>query len=148
MRTIGAVLCVVAVCAVGLGAQSGEKTTKTKITIKDGKDVSVTGCVEKMKMDGSDYMLTNVADKDGTMHSYILITDDVDLSKHVGHRVVIEGKAADRGDGKVKTETKTKTKVEHGDDKETNTKSEVSGDLTHAPYLGVKSVKMIAASCP
>jgi hypothetical protein len=147
MKLIGATLCAVAVCAVGLGAQSSEQTTKTKITIKDGKEVSVTGCVQAMA-DGAQYVLTNVADKTGAMHSYILVSEDVDLSKHVGERVVISGKAADRGDGKVETETKTKTKVEHGDDKETHSKAEVSGDLAHMPYLGVKSVKMIAASCP
>ena len=33
--------------------------------------------------------------------------------------MTIEGKVADKGDGKVKVETKTKTKVEDGDDKET-----------------------------
>jgi hypothetical protein len=46
------------------------------------------------------------------------------------------------------TETKTKIKQEHGENKETHGKSEVSGDLANLPYLGVRSVKMIAASCP
>ena len=93
-------------------------------------------------------MLTNVADKTGALHSYMLVSDEDNLSKHVGHRVQIDGKAADRGDGKVQTETKTTMKVDHGDDKETKAKSEVKGDLDGLPYLGVKSVKMIAASCP
>jgi hypothetical protein len=31
---------------------------------------------------------------------------------------------------------------------QTETKSEVSGGLANLPYLGVRSVKMIAASCP
>jgi hypothetical protein len=92
-------------------------------------------------------MLTNVADTTGALHSYVLVSDDTDLSKHVGHRVQIDGKAADRGDGKIKTETKTKMKVD-GDDKETKAKSEVKGDLAGLPYLGVKSLKMVAASCP
>jgi hypothetical protein len=147
LKLTGAVICAAAICAVGLGAQSGEQTTKTKITIKDGKDVSVTGCVEPTE-GGKSFILTNVADKGGEMHSYFLVSDEDNLAKHVGHRVVIEGKAADRGDAKVETETKTKTKMEHGDDKETHAKSEMSGDLAHMPYLGVKSVKMIAASCP
>ena len=147
MRLISATFCLAAICAVGLGAQTSEKTTKTKIEIKDGKDVTVTGCV-KSGASGTEYMLTNVADNSGAMHSYILVSDDDNLSKHVGHRVQIQGKAADRGDGKVKTETKTTMKVEHGDDKETKATSEVKGDLTAMPYLGVKTVKMIAASCP
>jgi hypothetical protein len=146
MKLISATFCVVAVCAVGVGAQTSESTTKTKIEIKNGKDVTVTGCV-RPGATGTDYMLTNVADKTGAMHSYMLVSDDTDLSKHVGHRVQIEGKAADQGDGKVKTETKTTTKVD-GDDKETKAKSEVKGDLAGLPYLGVKSLKMIAASCP
>jgi len=147
IKFAGATICAVVMCAAGLGAQSGEQTTKTKITIKDGKDVSVTGCIETSGA-GRDFILTNVADKTGALHSYFLVSDDSDLSKHVGHRVIIEGKAADRGDAKVETETKTKTKMEHGDDKETKSKSEMSGDLEHLPYLGVKSVKMVAASCP
>ena len=52
-----------------------------------------------------------------------------------------------KGDGKLKVETKTKTKVD-GDDKETKSKSEVKGDMAGARFLGVKSMKMIAASCP
>lgn len=148
MKLISATFCLAAICAVGVGAQSSESSTKTKITIKDGKDVTVTGCVQPRASGGTEYMLTNVADKTGAMHSYMLVSDDDNLSKHVGHRVQIEGKAADRGDGKVETETKTTMKVDHGDDKETKAKSEVKGDLAGLPYLGVKSVKMIAASCP
>ena len=117
------------------------------MTVKDGQDVTVTGCVEP-NASGSGYMLTHVADKKGTMPNYMLASDDGDLKKHIGHRVTIEGKVADKGDGKVKVETRTKTKVENGDDKETHSKSEVHGDMDGMRFLGVKSVKMIAASCP
>jgi len=148
MKLISAAFCVAAMCASGLGAQTSQTETKTKIKVKDGKDVTVTGCVQATAS-GTGVMLTNVADKTGALRSYILVSDDEEtLMKHVGHRVMIEGKAADRGDGKIETETKTKVKVEHGDDKETHGKSEVKGDLAHLPYLGVKTVKMIAASCP
>lgn len=148
MKLIGATFCMAAMCAIGLGAQTSQTETKTKIKVKDGKDVTVTGCVQATAS-GTGALLTNVADKTGALRSYILVSDDEPaLMKHVGHRVMIEGKAADRGDGKIETETKTKVKVEHGDDKETKGKSEMSGDLAHLPYLGVKSVKMIAASCP
>ena len=146
MKLIGATFIVAAACAVGLGAQTSERTTKSKITIKDGKDVTVVGCVEPMAS-GSGFMLTDAADKEGRVHSYMLVSDDEDLSKHVGHRVEIKGKAADRGDAKIETESDTKTRVEHGDDKETHGKTKLKGDLSGLPFLGVRSVKMIAAVC-
>jgi hypothetical protein len=151
MKSIGPALCFVAFCAVSLGAQSTAQTTQTerksKIEVKGGKDLTVTGCVEPSAGD-SGFMLTHAADKTGALHSYMLVSDDPDLAKHVGHRVQISGKAADQGDATIKTETKTKRKMDAGDDKETHSKSEVRGDLRGVPYLSVKSVKMIAAACP
>jgi hypothetical protein len=129
--------------AVTLGAQSSETTTKTKVQVKDGKELTVTGCVEAGSSSG--YVLTNVADKSGALHRYILVSDSDDFSKHIGHRVQIEGKAADRGHGEV--EVKSETKMD-GVDKDTRSKTEVSGDLASMPYLGVKHMKMIAGSCP
>lgn len=131
--------CVLSVAgAVALGAQSSETTTKTKVEVKDGKNVKVTGCVERDATGG--FALTNVADKSGALHRYVLVSDSDDLSKQVGHRVQIEGKVADRDNGKV--EIKSETKVD-GPGKDTHSKVEGSG-----PYLGVKNLKMIAASCP
>jgi hypothetical protein len=66
-----------------------------------------------------------------------------DIDKHVGHRVEITGKAADQGKGKIKVETKTE-----GTTGKTESKSEVKGDLKGLPFLGVKSLKMIATVCP
>ena len=146
MKLMG-LLCAVAVCTVGLGAQSKETETKSKITVKDGKSVTVTGCVAS-SAGGSGFLLTNVADKTGALHNYVLVADDDELSKHVGHRVQLSGKVTDRGDAKVKVEETSKTKVEHGDDKQTHSEAEIQGDVKGTPYLGVKSVKMIAASCP
>jgi hypothetical protein len=147
MRLIGITACAVAMCLASLGANAGQTETKSKIKVKDGKDVNVTGCVAPAAS-GTGFMLTNVADRNGAMHSYMLVSDDADLSKHVGHRVQLTGKVTDRGDAKVEVETKTKTKVEHGDDKETHSKSTVEGDMAGMAYLGVKSLKMIAAACP
>ena len=147
MKLIASAFVLAAAFSAGLVAQTMEQTAKSKISIKDGKDVTVTGCVEPMAS-GTGYMLTDAADKSGRVHSYMLVSDDVDLAKHVGHRVEIKGKAADRGDAKIETETETKTKVEHGDDKETHGKTELKGDLSGLPFLGVKEVKMIAAACP
>lgn len=119
-------------------AQDLEKKTQTKVSVEDGKTITVTGCVQRGN-DG-ELMLTNVANKDGALGSYLLAADDDDLDKHVGHRVEIKGKATDGRDGKVKIESETKTS---GNDK-VREKTELEGDV-HA--LGVKSVKMIASSC-
>src|SRR5262245_3034732 len=84
--------------------------TKTRVIVEDGKEMTLTGCVQK-NVDGS-LMLTNVAGKDGAVGSYILaeLGDDNevdDLDKHTGHRMEIRGKAADRGDGKIRVRTKS-----------------------------------------
>jgi hypothetical protein len=137
MKLICAAFGMAAMCAVGLGAQSGTTETKTKIEVKNGKEVKVSGCLERTP-DGS-YILTNSR---GGLR-YTLVTDD-DLSKHVGHRIEVKGKAADQGDGKVKIESTVGTS---GSDK-TESKTEIKGaDMAGMRYLGVKSVKMISASC-
>ena len=145
MRFPITLLCAAALCAVGLSAQSTKRTTTSKITVKDGKDVTVTGCVERS---GTGFILTKVADKRGALPNYMLVADDDEhLASHVGHLVQIKGKATDRGDAKIKIETRTETKGEHGDhDKHAET--EVKGDLPNQFYLGVKSVKLVAAVCP
>ena len=144
MKLIGLASAIVLAGSVVLGAQT---ESKSKITVKEGHDVTATGCIEP-NASGTGYMLTHVADKKGEMHDYLLAASEEDFSKHVGHRVTVEGKVADKGDGKVKVETKTKTKVHDGDDKETHTKAEMRGDMAGLPFLGVKSMKMIAAACP
>jgi hypothetical protein len=138
MKIISTAFCLAAICAVGLGAQSGttETKTKTKIDVKDGKNVTVSGCLAANPTGG--YLLTTTT---GNL-KYALVTDD-DLSKHVGHRMEIKGKAADRGDGKVKIESTVGTT---GAD-EAKTKVEMKGDMAGMHYLGVKSVKMLSPSC-
>ncbi len=72
-------------------AQDIESKSKTKITVKDGKDVTVTGCVAR-SADGA-YKLTNVANKDGVLGDYLLVPggeDDLDLDDRIGHRVEIK----------------------------------------------------------
>lgn len=70
------------------------------------------------------------------------VTDD-DLSKHIGHRIEVKGKAADRGDGKVKIESTIGTS---GGDK-AKAKTEIKGDMAGMHHLGVKSFKMLSSSC-
>ena len=137
MKLICAAFGLAAMCAVGLGAQSAttESKTKTKIEVKDGKTITVSGCLATNP--GGGYMLTNA----NGAQKYVLVTND-DLSKHVGHLVSVKGTAADRGDGKVKIEStgtsgKDTTKV----------KTELKGDTVDMNYLGVKSLKMLSKSC-
>jgi hypothetical protein len=146
MHKLGySLIAVVAACSLG-AAQDLEKKTQTKLSVEDGRDITVTGCVER-NADGG-YLLTHTANKEGRLDSYILASDGDDLKNHVGHRVEIKGKAADQGEGRIKVETKNETKVGDGDAKKTTSKSEVKGDLAGLPYLGVKSVKTIARACP
>jgi hypothetical protein len=145
MRLCYTALAVVLASGIAL-AQDVDQKSKTKVKVDDGKSTTVTGCIER-NADGG-FMLTNVAGKDGARASYLLAatTDDNDLDdihKHVGERVEITGKAADQGKGKLKVETKAE-----GTSGKTESKSEVSGDLKGLPYLGVKSLRVLASVCP
>ena len=135
----------VAACSLG-AAQDLEKKTQTKLSVEDGRDITVTGCVER-NVDGG-YLLTHAANKEGMLGSYVLASGEDDLKDRVGDRVEIKGKAADQGDGRIKVETKNESKSADGDKKKTTTKSEVKGDLSGLPFLGVNSVKTIAKVCP
>ena len=132
-------------CSVGLAAQTATVKSETKVDVKDGKDVTVTGCLAR-SASGTAFLLNDVEGKNVKSRSYILVGDDLDA--HVGHFIEIKGKASNIGDD-AKVEVKTKTKVERdeADDKTTETKTTMEGDLAGIPYLGVKSVKMIRNSC-
>ena len=141
MKLIGAAFGIAAMCAVAAGAQTTTTKVegKTKMQVKDGKEISVTGCVERNP--GGGYMLTDSTS--GGM-KYVLVTDD-DLAKHVGHKVEVKGEATDKGDGKVKIDSKVKGTS--GDDKaKIKTETKAEGDLA-MHYLGLKSLKMISSSC-
>lgn len=127
--------------------QDIEKKSKTKITVEDGKDVTVTGCVSRSAEGG--FTLTHVASEDGALGTYTLVGEDADdLEELVGHRVEVKGKAADRGSGKVKIETKSEVNAGAGDSRKRESKTEVEGDLHGLPFLGVKSVRSLASVCP
>jgi len=138
-RLISAVTLSVLGCAVAVTAQTGtsERKEKTKIEIKDGRDVALTGCLERSS-GVTNYVLT---DEVGDL-KYAVVTDD-DLGRYVNRRVEIKGRAADRGDGKVKIERKT----EGTSGRETESKVEAKGDTTVLPFLGLKSIKSVGPSC-
>jgi hypothetical protein len=133
--------------ALVVGAQETEHKSKTKVSVKEGDTITVTGCVKRAAPGG--FILTDVAGKDGTLGSYSLVLEEGEkLDEHIGHRVELTGKAADKGKGKIKVETKTETKVSGDDAQKTESKAEVKGDLKGLPFLAVKSVKMLATVCP
>jgi hypothetical protein len=146
-RLITATATVVLACGVGVSAQSAKVKSETEISVKDGKSVTVTGCVERAA-NGTGFVLTSTEGKDVESRHYLLVGKDDSMAEHLGHLVEIKGKAADVGDdGKVEVKTKTKVEREHADDKETESKTEMRGNLDEVPYLGVKSVKTIRESC-
>jgi hypothetical protein len=138
--------------ALGLAAPAGAQSTKvkqeTKIEIKDGKDVTLTGCVRSYAdpSGAARFQLTDVADKEGRLGAYVLVGENDDVAKHVGQLVEIKGKAANQDEGKVKVKTKTEIDREHADDSKTESTSELKGDL-NLPLLGVDDVKMIRPTC-
>jgi hypothetical protein len=123
--------------------------SKTRITVEEGKDVAVTGCV--VRTGEGNLALTNGADKDGAVGSYMLLAegDVLDILKdHVGHRVELKGKAADKGDGRLKIKSESEVRTSEGDRKKRESTTNVEGDLDGLPYLGVKTVRMLASVCP
>lgn len=126
-----------------LSAQNGDRLPKTTVIVEDGKEITVTGCIER-NPDGG-YTITHATGKEGVVGSYILARlDDADdelngLKDHVGHRMELKGKAADRGEGKLRILT---------ENRRTEAKAEVKGDLVGLPFLGVKSTRMLASVCP
>ena len=136
-----------AMCAAGLSAQTQETktTTSTKVEIKGGKDVTVIGCLERRS--NGEYVLTEVRDRSRFENAkYSLVTSE-NLSKHVGERVEIKGKAVTNGEGKVSVESRTKTEVENGKDQESKTKTEATIGAFDLPLLGVHSMKTLSSSC-
>jgi hypothetical protein len=132
---------------VGLAAQSSTTKTETKVDVKNGKEVTVTGCVEASET-GAGYVLTRVEPRvGGPLAIYTLIGQDSSVGRYLGQLVEIKGKATNIGDdGKVEVTTKTKVEREDGDDTVTKSKAEIEGPAAPA-YLGVRSVKMLRTSC-
>jgi hypothetical protein len=133
-------LAAIALMTVGVSAQTDEIKSKTKTEIKGGREITTTGCVERMG-DGRYGLISSI----GGVTQYALVGKDI--AKHVGHRVEIFGKATDLGDAKVRTETETKIEREHGKDTEQRVTVEREGNGLGLPLLGVKSVKTLANSC-
>jgi hypothetical protein len=139
MKLIGATIGVVVLSACGVAGQTTK--SETKIEVKDGREITTTGCVEHAARNR--YLLTSV---NGGALQYVLVGKD-DIGKHVGQRVEVSGKATDLGDAKVKIESKSKTEVADGADRKERSTTVESGDVSGLPLLGVKSIKKLASTC-
>jgi hypothetical protein len=136
-----------AMCAAGLTAQSQETqtTTKTKTEIKGGKRMTLIGCLERGSNGG--YVLTEVRDNRRDEHSRYALISSKDLSRHVGERVEVKGKAVVNGDGRLSVESRTRTEVENGKDQESKTRIEGTSGAFDMPSFGVREMKKISSSC-
>ena len=72
-------------CVSFAAAQSAERKEKTKIEVKGGKEVTLTGCLQRSS-GVTDYELTDMVGR----LKYAVVTDD-DLNKYVDRRVEIKG---------------------------------------------------------
>jgi hypothetical protein len=151
VRTLlcAALVSFVAAATPAIGQGVVEKT-KTKVSVDDGTDITATGCVARAG--DKEFTLTNAAGKSGALGTYVLVAEGDergDLDKHVGHRVEIKGKAVDHGHGAMTVKTETELRTDDGDKKKRESTTKVKGDdLNGLPFLGVKSVRMLAAVCP
>jgi hypothetical protein len=126
-------------------SQGTKTTTVTKTEIKGGQDLTVTGCLERGP--GTDFFLTVVrqtGERGPTRYS--LVTRN-DMSKYVGHRVEIRGKAVTDGQGTVTTQTKTKTEVGNNPDQETKTTTEGTSGVLATAFLSVGTIETRSSSC-
>ena len=145
MKLIGATIAVAGCCVLAASAQEIKTTKKetSKIEIKGGKTVEVSGCMERS--DEGHFVLTS----DSGALKYLLVTED-NLTKYIGRLVEVKGVATDKGDAKVKIESSVGTSGEVAgkkvDDQKSKTKTEIEGDIG-LPYLGVKSIKKLSDAC-
>jgi hypothetical protein len=146
-RLTAAAIGVAAMCVAGATAQAQETqtTTKTKVEIKGGKNVTLIGCLER-RSSGA-YVLTEVNDNGRPEHARYALVTSKDLSRRVGERVEIKGKAVQDGHGRLAIEEQTKTEVENGKDQETKIKTEATTGELDMPSLGVRSLKTLSSSC-
>lgn len=107
---------------------------------KMGKSMAVTGCVAAGSEAGH-YMLTNATMGDMTAQSYDLIGGD--LKAHLGHKVEVTASMAN-GKPMAKGKMMGKDQMEKG---EAPGEHKMGTAEAHSA-LQVKSVKMIATTCP
>jgi len=148
MTTVRFAALVISVAAMGAGlaaqTQETQTTTKTKIEVKGGKDVTAVGCVERLA--AGDFVLTTEASDANSLQRprYALVSSQ-DLSKYAGKRIQVKGKATTNGEGTVSVESKTRTAVTDTKDQESKTRTEATTGASDLPALGVRSIRMLGS---
>ena len=134
-KLVTAVCCACVVGAAGLSAAQADKMGKMDKMEKGMKSMTVTGCVAEGT--GGHYMLNNamMPGMKGDAKSYDLMGGD--LKAHVGHKVEVTGSMDGKKMDKDKMGKMEKDKMDK--DKMGMAKHDV---------LNVKSVKMLASTCP
>jgi hypothetical protein len=142
MKTISLLSFLTLACAATLGAQTAETTTTTTTNVRmtGGKSVTLRGCVEA-DPDGG-YLLTHVADKDGQVDSYVLVTTNPFFASHVGQRVEVKGKLGDRKHGHVDVVTDF-----NADGQKSHFQTDARNNAVGLRYLGPDRMKSIATFC-
>jgi len=147
MTTVRFAALVIGVAAMGAGlaaqTQETQTTTKTKIEVKGGKDVTAVGCVERSS--GGNFVLTDPGDAHALAHPRYALVSSQDLSKYDGKRIQVKGKATTNGEGTVSVESKSKTAVTDEKDQESKTTTEATTGAFDLPALGVRSVKTLGS---
>ena len=143
-RLMTAMCCACLMSGAAAAQTSMDKKDKMMDKDKMGKPMMVTGCVAAGSEAGH-YMLTNGMMAGDTMgKSYDLMGGE--LKAHVGHKVEITGTM---DDGKMMGKDKMSKDKMSGDkmDKDKMSKDKTGMAEMHSG-LHVKSVKMLAATCP
>jgi hypothetical protein len=147
MTTVRFAALVISVAAMGAGlaaqTQETQTTTKTKIEVKGGKDVTVVGCVERLA--AGDFVLTEASDANSLQRPRYALVSSQDLSKYAGKRIQVKGKATTNGEGTVSVESKTTTAVTDTKDQESKTRTEATTGASDLPALGVRSIRMLGS---
>jgi hypothetical protein len=163
-RCIPACVVAFALAAVGVSAQYPEqKPADKQAPMKSAQSVTITGCVREGDSANA-FVLANVdpsalaavhgsgttgtagtppAGSSATATVALISTADIDLKKHVGHKVEVSGTIAP-----AKAEPGTGAAGTAGTPSDT-TAREAGKDkgMAHAPKLNVRSVKHVAESC-
>ena len=141
---------------IGLAAQQQKVKERTKVKTDDAKVVTWIGCLQAS---GDGFDLTEVsrgtsgdARKDSRAPTMVMLRQvpaNVDLQKHVGHRVAITG-AAEKDvfeDIEVKVQTKKTVEQKARPDTKTKTKIEADVDPTGHNILVPISIREISKTC-
>jgi hypothetical protein len=148
MRTTAIVMIGLTVLSVtGPTAQTKETkaTTDTRVEVKHGKDVIVTGCVQRLV--SGDYALTGIRENGRDAATEFVLVGHDDLFKHVGQRVEIRGQVVTSGEGIGSTESQENSPTDSDTALQTRTTGEGTTGAVDRAVLGVSAIKSRSSTC-